>query len=71
MTRFAVDVAALADLVDTARMLGEEPPNPFAWFEIPCDDGAFAEALLPLVETLPFVLWAGIRAETLPAGLIY
>jgi hypothetical protein len=67
---FSVDVAALADLVDTARILGEEPPNPFAWFEIPCDDEAFAEALLPLIEALPFVIWAGIRNPTLPAGLV-
>src|SRR5262245_41312514 len=54
----SVDVSALADLVDVARMLGEEPPDPFAWFEIPCDE-AIIEELLPFIEALPFISWAG------------
>lgn len=65
----SIDEWTLADIVDVGRMLGEEPPNPFNWFEIPCDDG-FAEELLALVASLPFVTGAEIRGQAFPAGVV-
>lgn len=64
-----IDPFALVDMVDIARMRGEEPPDPFAWFEIPCDD-AVIEDLLALVDTLPFVVFAGRRAPRALTGLV-
>ncbi len=57
----ALPIEELADLVDAVRLEGEEPPNPFVWFTVPCDD-AIADTLLAALQTLPFVIYAGIRA---------
>jgi Subtilase family len=53
-------VEQLADLVDAVRLAGAEPPNPFLWFTLPCDDSV-ADALVPAVQALPMVLYAGRR----------
>lgn len=55
-----VEVAALSDLTDMARMLDNEPPNVFALFSLVCDDASI-ETLLPLLQALPFVVWAQPR----------
>jgi len=65
----SIDAIALADVVDAIRLGGEEPPNPFSSFEIVVDD-AIAEALLPLVQALPFVAFAQVRPPMLPTGLV-
>jgi len=65
----AIDPWTLADIADVGRMLGAEPPDPFAWFEIPCDESV-ADALLPLVEALPFVICASRRQIPVPAGVV-
>ena len=59
----ALPIEELADLVDAVRLEGEEPPNPFVWFTVPCDD-AIADTLLAALQTLPFVIYAGIRAPS-------
>jgi hypothetical protein len=65
----SVDVQTLADMVDVGRMQGEEPPDPFACFEVPCDD-AVAEAALELLQTLQFIEWAELRGTPELAGTI-
>jgi Subtilase family len=56
----AVPVEELADLVDAVRLAGEEPPDPFVWFTLPCDDSV-ADALVAAVQALPMVFFAGLR----------
>ena len=65
----SVDVATLADMVDVGRMRGEAPPDPFAWFEIPCD-AAVAESVRAAMEALPFVEWAELRQAPSPGGIV-
>lgn len=55
-------VEQIADLLDAVRLAGEEPPNPFVWFTLPCDD-AIADALLPAVQALPMAVFASIRGQ--------
>ncbi len=59
----------IADIADAIRMSSEEPPDLFEWFFLTCADEV-ADAVLPLVEALPFVAWAGIRSTPVPAGLV-
>lgn len=64
---FAIDqVAMLTDMVDTARMFGGDPPDPFVWFEVACE-AAQAETLAGLLMALPFVDWAEPRTASYPA----
>jgi len=65
----AEQIPLLAHMVDAARMLGGEPPDPFAWFEVPCE-AAQVEALTALLYALPFVEWAEPRMPAYPAGRI-
>lgn len=60
---------ALADLMDIAAMSGEEPPDPFAWFQVPCDSED-TDALLPLLAALPFVETASLRGDAALAGAV-
>ncbi|MGO4304291.1 S8 family serine peptidase [Cupriavidus sp. RAF12] len=63
------DVPVLADMVDTARMQGAEPPDPFAWYRVVCD-AADAEGLTALLQALPFVEWAEPRQDRYPASRV-
>jgi len=62
-------IATVADMMDSVRMMGEEPPDIFRWFAIPCDD-SMVDQLLPLVEALPFINWAGVRPDIAPTGVV-
>ncbi|QKS61427.1 S8 family serine peptidase [Cupriavidus gilardii] len=62
-------IGLLAHMVDAARMLGGEPPDPFAWFEVPCE-AAQLEALVGLLYALPFVEWAEPRIQNYPAARV-
>lgn len=66
---FSVDLMALLNMLDAARIAGEEPPNLLNWFEIPCDV-ELLETILPLVQALPFIAWAGIRPDAYVSGFI-
>jgi hypothetical protein len=65
----SVDVQTLTDMVDVGRMQGEEPPDPFAWFEVPCDD-AVADTILVQLQALPFIEWAEPREELGLVGFV-
>jgi hypothetical protein len=62
-------VEQLADLVDAIRVGGDEPPDPFVWFTLLCDD-AVVDALVVALQLLPMVLFAGERTEVVPAATI-
>ena len=62
-------VEQLADLVDAIRVGGDEPPNPFVWFTLECDD-AVAGAVLAAIQLLPMVVFAIERTDAVPAGTI-
>ena len=62
-------IATVADMMDSVRMMGEEPPDIFRWFVIPCADTIVGQ-LLPLIEALPFISWAGVRPDVAPTGVV-
>jgi len=62
-------VEQLADLVDSVRLVGGEPPDPFVWYTLLCDD-AEAAAMVSALLALPMVVWAGKRPRVYPAGFV-
>lgn len=62
-------VEQLADLVDGARLMGNEPPDPFVWYTMLCDDTE-AEAMVSALLALPMVVWAGKRPRVILAGFV-
>ena len=52
----------LADLVDGVRVTGGEPPDPFVWFTLICDD-AEVDALVTALQALPMVVFAGATTD--------
>lgn len=65
----AIPIDRLADMVDAVRTQGEEPPNPFLWFTLPCDE-AIVDSLVPALETLPMVDVASRRMPLFPASTV-
>ncbi|KAI3591726.1 hypothetical protein D9X30_3251 [Cupriavidus sp. U2] len=65
----AEEVPLLADMVDVARTLDGEPPDPFAWFAVTCDE-AVASTVADLLFGLPFVESAHPRPPSVPVGRI-
>jgi hypothetical protein len=63
----SLPVAELDEIVNQASAGGAEPPDPFGWFAIPCDE-AQLDAVEAAVKALPFVAWAGRRPPAVPAG---
>ena len=62
-------VEQLADLVDSVRLVGGEPPDPFVWYTLLADD-AEAEAMVSALLALRMVVWAGKRPRMYAAGLV-
>ena len=62
-------VAELADLVDAIRLGGAEPPDPFCWYAIACED-AVADEVAAAAAALPMVAAATVRAHVLLASTI-
>jgi hypothetical protein len=65
----ALDVELITNITDAIRMAGEEPPDPLNWFYVTCDE-LMVDVVLPLMQALPFVEWAGIRPEFGLAGVV-
>ena len=66
-----LSVEELADLVDGVRVSGEEPPNPFVWFTLTCDDSEVDAIVAALLE-LPMIIFAGRRPRVfLPEVISY
>jgi hypothetical protein len=64
-----ISVEQLADLVDGVRFNGAEPPNPFAWFTLACDESAVA-AVVAAMLALPMVVFAEERSAGFVAATI-
>ncbi|SEF12728.1 Subtilase family protein [Rhizobiales bacterium GAS191] len=64
-----VPVQDLADLVSAVRMGGDEPPDPFVWFTLACDE-AVADALVAAAQALPMVVFARKRTKVFVAANI-
>lgn len=62
-------VEQLADLVDSVRLNGGEPPDPFVWYTLACDD-AEADAIVAALLALPMVVHASRRPRVYPARLV-
>jgi hypothetical protein len=62
-------VEELADLVDGVRVSGDEPPNPFVWFTLICDDSE-VDAVIVALLALPMVVFAARRPIPVPAEII-
>ncbi|MCC7125203.1 MAG: serine protease, partial [Acidobacteria bacterium] len=62
-------VEQLEDLVDSVRLNGEEPPDPFTWFTLACEDND-ADAIVTALMAMPMVTWAGRRRPMVPAGFV-
>lgn len=67
-----VSVEELADLVDGIRVSGVEPPNPFVWFTLACDESDVADVIAAM-QALPMVVVAeeriaGVVAATISYG---
>jgi hypothetical protein len=65
----AMPAEELADIIDAIREEGEEPPDPFAWFSIPCDEGV-ADDLVAALLALPMVDHAAVRPIVVPVGAV-
>jgi hypothetical protein len=65
----SLPVEQLADLVDAIRVGGEEPPDPFVWFTLLCDDSV-VDVVVDAVQLLPMVVFARERTGVVPAGTI-
>jgi hypothetical protein len=65
----SVPIEQLVDLVDGVRVSGDEPPNPFLWFTLLCDD-AEVDAIIAAVQALPMVNLAEQRLEGVPAATV-
>lgn len=64
-------VDELADLVDGVRVDGGEPPDPFVWFTLRCDDAVVDDVVAALVG-LPMVIFAARRPiPFLPQAISY
>jgi hypothetical protein len=59
----------LADMVDGIRLNGGEPPNPFVWYTVGCDD-AEADAVIALLTALPMVIFARQRSDVFVAASV-
>ena len=64
-----VPIEQLTDLVDGVRVSGDEPPNPFLWFTLSCDD-ADVDAIVSALQALPMVNFAELRLEGVPAATV-
>jgi hypothetical protein len=64
-----LSVAELADLVDGVRVNGTEPPDPFVWFTLECDE-AEADAVVNAMKALPMVVFAEQRFAAVVAATI-
>jgi hypothetical protein len=62
-------VEQLADLVDGIRVNGDEPPDPFVWFTLSCDD-SIVDAVVAAVQTLPMVAFAEQRIDAVVASTV-
>ena len=62
-------IEQMADLLDAARLSGEEPPDPFAWFTLSCDQSE-VDAVVAAVQALPLVAFAAERKPAIPAASI-
>ncbi len=62
-------VDQMTDLVDAIRLTGEEPPSPFLWFTIPCDE-ATVDAMVVALQALPLIAFAEQRSEPALAARI-
>jgi hypothetical protein len=65
----SVSKAALGDLLDAARLAGNDPPDLMSWFEVVCDEAA-ADAVAGALQGLPFVAQAVRRAVTELAAVV-
>ncbi|RZL96827.1 MAG: hypothetical protein EOP82_00010 [Variovorax sp.] len=59
----------LSDIVDTVRMGGEAPPDPFTSFTVRCEE-SIAAAVQDALAALPFVRTARVRQQGFDAGII-
>src|SRR5437773_6797606 len=57
-----IAVDELADVVDSIRLDGAEPPDPFVWFSVACDD-AEVDAVVGVLTAMPMVLIAAQRID--------
>lgn len=64
-----LSVEELADLVDGIRVNGDEPPNPFVWFTLACDESEVA-AIVTAMQSLPMVVFAEERIGAVVAATI-
>ncbi|WP_280213636.1 S8 family serine peptidase [Nocardia cyriacigeorgica] len=64
-----VGAAAIGDISDAIRMLGEEPPDLFEWFFTEIDE-TLADALVSALQALPFVAWAGVAPDFYLASMV-
>jgi len=62
-------IEQLADLVDSVRLNGEEPPNPFVWFTMACGETE-ADAIVAALLALPMVVYAAKRPRFYPASFV-
>ena len=65
----SLPIEQLADLVDAIRVGGDEPPDPFVWFTLVCDESV-VDAVVAAVQLLPMVVFARERTDVVPAGTI-
>src|SRR5215472_7272745 len=64
-----IPLQELADLVDAIRVGGDEPPEPFVWFTLACDE-AVADALVAAAQALPMTVFARRRTDVFVAANI-
>ena len=55
--------------MDAVRVGGDEPPDPFVWFTLACDE-AEVDALVAAVQALPMVVFARRRTDVFVAANI-
>ncbi len=62
-------IEQLADMVDGIRLNGDEPPNPFVWFTVSCDETE-VDAIIAAVQVLPMVVFAEKRIDAVVAASV-
>lgn len=66
----SVPLASINDMLDAVRTQGVEPPKVLNLFSVPCPE-ADVDAVVAALLALPFIEFAQLRSEPVPASLVH
>lgn len=66
----SLPLASINDMLDAVRTQGVEPPKVLNLFSVPCPE-ADVDAAVAALQALPFIEFAQLRSEPVPASLVH